>query len=126
MCTKGTKLYSIATGTCPKCQSGKMYIDSNPYKITKTLKMHQHCSHCGFQFMVEPNFFFGAMYVSYGLAVIAGLLTFFVSHYGFHADVDMSFISILSVLFVLMPVITRLSRNIYINVFVDYVPQLAK
>ncbi|AWI26083.1 DUF983 domain-containing protein [Flavobacterium pallidum] len=120
MCTKGTKLYSIATGTCPKCQAGKMYTHKNPYNLTKMLTMHEHCSHCGFQFMIEPNFFFGAMYVSYGLAVMAGLFTFLITHYGFHAGVDVSFISILTALLVLLPLITRLSRSIYINIFVNY------
>ncbi|AWA30185.1 DUF983 domain-containing protein [Flavobacterium magnum] len=120
MCTKGTKLYSIATGTCPKCQSGKMYIHKNPYNVTKMLTMHEHCSHCGFRFMVEPNFFFGAMYVSYGLAVMAGLFSFLITHYGFHAGVDVSFISIFATLFVLLPLITRGARSIYINIFVNY------
>ncbi len=116
----------MATGKCPKCHEGEMYADRNPYNISKTLKMHEHCSHCGFRFKVEPNFFFGAMYVSYALAVGIGITIFFAAHFGFDAGLMDSFIAIFVGLILLMPVITRLSRNIYINMFVNFDPQAAK
>jgi uncharacterized protein (DUF983 family) len=117
---KGTKIYSIATGTCPKCHEDHMYVNKNPYVISETMKMHDHCENCGFKYKVEPNFFFGAMYVSYGLAVIAGLASFLISHFIFGAGLQYSFINIFVSLILLMPLITRLSRNIYINLFVNY------
>ena len=39
MFKKGTKLYSIVNGKCPKCQEGKFFkygFTFNPSKITKT------------------------------------------------------------------------------------------
>ncbi len=117
---KGTKAYSIFTGTCPKCQESNMYVNSNPYVVTDLMKMHDHCSHCGFTYKIEPNFFFGAMYVSYAVSIIIGLLLFFISFYGFGASIEGVFITIAVGLFALMPYITRLSRNIYINIFVSY------
>src|SRR5690606_11279764 len=120
MLKKGSKLYSILTGTCPKCQLENMYVNKNPYNITESMKMHERCSHCGTKYKMEPNFFFGAMYVSYGLAVMVGIGIFLVSHFGFHAKMDTSFIAILVGLILLMPWVTRLSRNIYINMFMHY------
>jgi uncharacterized protein (DUF983 family) len=120
MLKKGSKLYSILTGTCPKCQNENMYVNKNPYVITETMKMHEHCSHCGLRYKMEPNFFFGAMYVSYGLAVLVGMIIFGVSFFLFEQSVKVSFISILISLILLMPWITRISRNIYINLFVHY------
>lgn len=38
--------------------------------------MHDKCSDCGYYFEREPGYFLGAMYVSYGLAVFQGILTF--------------------------------------------------
>jgi hypothetical protein len=32
MIPKGTKLYSILKGYCPKCQNESMCVESNPYK----------------------------------------------------------------------------------------------
>lgn len=120
MLKKGSKLYSILTGTCPKCQMEKMYINNNPYIISETMKMHDHCSHCGTKYKMEPNFFFGAMYVSYGIAVLIGILIFLLAYFAFNAGVKTSFIAILIGLIVLMPWVTRVSRNIYINMFMDY------
>ena len=120
MLKKGTKLYSILTGTCPKCQMEKMYINNNPFIISETMKMHDHCSHCGTKYKMEPNFFFGAMYVSYGVACLLGILIFLVTFLVFDAGMKNSFIAIFIGLIVLMPWVTRVSRNIYINMFMDY------
>lgn len=103
-----------------------MYVNPNPYNILETMKMHEHCQNCGFRYKVEPNFFFGAMYVSYGLSVAAGIATFAISKLGFGLDILQSFAAIFVVLIALMPVITRLSRNIYINMFVSYDDALSR
>ncbi len=120
MLKKGSKLYSILTGTCPRCQNEKMYCNPNPYLITETMKMHENCAHCGLKYKIEPNFFFGAMYVSYGLAVAACVFFFVVSFAFLKLTVLTSFIVIIFGLIALMPIITRLARNIYINFFVGY------
>ena len=117
---KESKIYSMITGTCPKCHEDHMYVNQNPYAIGQIMKMHDHCRNCGFKYKVEPNFFFGAMYVSYGLAVIAGLATFLIAHFIFHAAIQYAFTAIFFSLVLLMPIITRLSRNIYINIFVNF------
>lgn len=119
---KGNRIYSIATGKCPKCHEDNMYVNPNPYHITETMKMHDHCRNCGFKYKVEPNFFFGAMYVSYALSVLIGIITFAIAKVGFGADLLDSFVAIFITLGLLTPVITRLSRNIYINMFVSYDP----
>ena len=116
----------MATGACPRCQHESMYENPNPYHIGQTMKMHEHCSHCGLKYKIEPNFFFGAMYVSYALAVAAGVASFVVAHWGFGLDLPQSFWVIFGVLAVLMPLIARLSRNIYIHFFVSYDPAYAQ
>ena len=120
MLKKGSKLYSILTGTCPRCQSESMYISQNPYNVIKTLKLRENCSKCGLKYQIEPNFFFGAMYVSYAAAVAVGMAIFLVAHFAFEASLNNSFIAIIVGLLVLMPWIARISRNIYINLFVNY------
>ena len=61
MLKKGSKLNSILTGTCPKCQNERMYEVKNPYKLNATLKMNETCSHCDTRYKIEPSFFYGAM-----------------------------------------------------------------
>ena len=53
MIKKGTKLYSILTGACPKCHQESMYMNKNPYILTDTLKIHDHCSHCKTKYRIE-------------------------------------------------------------------------
>ena len=122
MLKKGSKLNSILTGTCPKCMNESMYVDKNLLHIGSILKMHEKCSHCGLKYQIEPSFFYGAMYVSYGLNVAVGIATFIVSYLFLGADIQTSFIAIIISLIVLFPIVLRLSRNIYINMFVSYDP----
>lgn len=117
---KGSKLNSIFTSTCPVCQEGDMYLEDNPYKISKIMEMHEHCEHCGKKFKIEPSFFFGAMYVSYGVGVAISVAAFVISYFILGLDRNYSFLAIIIALAVLFPLIVRISRNIWINLFVDY------
>ena len=123
MLKKGSKLNSILTGSCPTCQNESMYSDKNPLHLTNVLKMNENCSHCGFKYQIEPSFFYGAMYVSYGLNVAVGIAAFIVSFVFFGANIEQSFIAIVITLILLFPFVLRLSRNLYINMFVSYDPE---
>ncbi len=117
---KGTKLYSIFTGTCPVCHQGEMYVESNPFKLSQIMKMHERCSHCGLKFKIEPSFFFGAMYVSYGIGVAISVASFVITHFILNLSIHISFITIIAALVLLFPYIIRISRNIWINLFLNY------
>ena len=126
MLKKGSKLYSILTGTCPRCQKESMYVDQNLLHITNCIKMNENCSHCGLKYQIEPSFFYGAMYVSYGLTVALGVVAFLISKVYFGLELNQSFIAIIIALIITMPVTARLARNIYINMFVSYDKDAAK
>ncbi|RTY68891.1 DUF983 domain-containing protein [Flavobacterium sp. GSP27] len=126
MLKKGSKLYSILTGTCPKCQNESMYLDKNPLHLNKILKMHENCSHCGLRYQIEPSFFYGAMYVSYGLNVAIGIAAFVISFVLFESSLKVAFLAIIVSLVILFPFVLRWARNIYINMFVSYDHKLNK
>ncbi|MBC5839933.1 DUF983 domain-containing protein [Flavobacterium sp. F-380] len=126
MLKKGSKLNSILTGTCPKCQNESMYLDKNPFNLTNTLKMHEKCSHCGLTYQIEPSFFYGAMYVSYGLNVATGVAAFIISYVILGTSLKTAFIAIIIALIILFPYVLRWARNIYINMFVSYDPNWEK
>ncbi|MBT8273162.1 MAG: DUF983 domain-containing protein [Bacteroidia bacterium] len=125
MVKKGNKLYSILTGSCPKCHQESMYCNKNSYLLSETLKMHDHCSHCNTKYKMEPSFFYGAMYVSYAVGIAFATAAFVISFLFLGADRNTTFISIVITLIVFLPVILRLSRNIWINMFMKYDKQLA-
>ena len=79
MLKKGTKLYSILTGSCPKCHEESMYVDRNPYSLGKLFKMHERCSNCGTKYKIEPSFFYGAMYVSYAVGIAFAVAAFVIA-----------------------------------------------
>lgn len=120
MLKKGSKLYSILTGTCPRCQEESMYIDKNPYNLSKVYKMHENCSHCGLHYKIEPSFFYGAMYVSYAVGVAFSVAAFIISYVFFNSSLKTAFIAIVITLIALMPISMRVSRNIWINFFISY------
>ncbi|SNB15828.1 DUF983 domain-containing protein [Flavobacterium psychrophilum] len=120
MLKKGLKLNSILTGSCPKCHEESMYMDKNPFHLTNIFKMHETCSHCGTRYKIEPSFFFGAMYVSYGIGIAFSVAAFVISFLVFGSTLKVSFLSIGVTLVLFMPIIMRLSRNIWINFFIHF------
>jgi uncharacterized protein (DUF983 family) len=125
MFKKGTKLYSIFTGSCPKCHSESMYKRTNPYNVTAVYDMHEHCSVCHTKYKIEPSFFYGAMYVSYGLGVAIAVAAFIISFVFLGSSMATAFFSIMGALVLLMPLNMRLARNIWINFFITYDPDAA-
>lgn len=120
MFKKGTKLYSIVNGKCPKCQEGKFFkygFTFNPSKITK---IHDNCANCNLKYMMEPSFFYGAMYVNYGITVALSVAVFVITKLSLDFDLLQSFMAVVVALFVLAPINLRLSRILWINMFVSY------
>jgi hypothetical protein len=120
MLKKGSKLNSILTGSCPKCQEESMYLEKNPYIVSKIFKMHDACGHCGTRYKMEPSFFYGAMYVSYGLSIAFGVAVFIISNVFIGLGLIDSFTAIVITLILTYPLILRLSRNIWINLFIHF------
>jgi hypothetical protein len=126
MIRKGMKLYSILFGACPKCHQESMYVNKNPYALSDIFKMHERCSHCNSKYQIEPSFFYGSMYVSYGVGIAFAVAAFIISYEFFGSSLVTAFIAIIGTLVGFMPIIMRLSRNIWINLFMSYDKDLVK
>ena len=83
---KGSKLYSIFKMKCPRCQEGDFFI-SKPYDLKRAGDTHERCPQCNLKYSKEPGFYFGAMFVSYGLGV-ALFVTLWVSFNLFFEDLE--------------------------------------
>ena len=119
MFKKGTKLFSVIKNKCPRCHEGNFFVNPNPFTFKNNIKIHEKCNRCNLKYMIEPSFFYGAMYVSYALTV-AFAIAIFVICYLLGFGMITSFISIIATLLILMPITMRLSRIFYINMFVHY------
>ena len=58
-------LKSILLCRCPKCHEGQLFIDQNPYHLSKLSEMVKICPVCGFDVENETGFHFLSMYMSY-------------------------------------------------------------
>lgn len=119
MIKKGTKLFSIVKNKCPRCQDGDFFVNSNPLNFEGNLKIHEKCPECNFKYMIEPSFFYGAMYISYALTVAIAVATFIISQL-LDLNLVWTITTIIIVLILLIPYLVRISRLIYINMFVSY------
>lgn len=126
MLKKGYKLYSILFGKCPRCHKESMYQEKNPYKLNTTLKLNETCSSCNLKYQLEPSFFYGSMYVSYPIGIAFTVPPFMVSHFLCKASLLTTFFAITGTLIICLPIIARLSRNTWINFFVNYEKNVTK
>ena len=126
MFKKGSKLYSILRAKCPRCHQGEFYVSKFTYNPNKVTKIHDNCECCNLKYMMEPSFFYGAMYVNYGLTVAISIVTFLIATLIFNASLLQSFAAIIIALVVLVPFNLRLARIIWINMFVSYDKDVVK
>ena len=120
MFKKGTKIYSIFNGKCPRCHEGDFFKHGFTFNPSKITKLHDNCSHCNLKYMIEPSFFYGAMYINYGITVAISVAVFVIAKLGFELDLLQSFLMILAALIVLAPINLRLARILWINMFVNF------
>jgi uncharacterized protein (DUF983 family) len=120
MFKRGTKIYSVLNGKCPRCHEGNFFKHKFTFNPSKITQLHDNCPKCNLRYMMEPSFFYGAMYVNYGITVALSIVTFLITSLIFEAVLLQSFAAIIITLLLLTPLNLRLSRIIWINMFVNY------
>ncbi|MDF9796925.1 uncharacterized protein (DUF983 family) [Catalinimonas alkaloidigena] len=113
-----TLLYALLNHKCPRCRQGDLFkysLFEKPLHFTATNKT---CPHCQLIFEREPGFFFGAMYVSYALTMGVLLSTAFILYNVFgDPELWVYIVTVPSIVLLLLPVIFRYSRTIYLHGF---------
>ena len=81
------------------------------------------CEYCGQPYEPETGFYYGAMYVSYALSIMA----MFIPAYSLYFLFDISFGTMLALVLGIyvgfFPIFFRISRNIWLNIFVKFNPE---
>ena len=113
---QGSLFMRIMKEKCPHCGKGDVYAKKK--KFLELPVMKDNCDECHYYFDREPGYFLGAMYISYGLAVLQGISTFLLL-YAFLPNIPTIY-----VVLIILGVITlfsmknyKLSRIIYIHIF---------
>lgn len=126
------KLGAVLRHRCPKCGKGKFF--TKPMSnIGQLLSMYEKCDNCSLKYEIEPGFFYGSMYVSYGLALIFSGITFAfftIPQYFLHENLNSIFdamgkvpiipfiITNIVVLILLLPYIGRTARVLWLSLFI--------
>ncbi len=109
-------LKGIAKGSCPVCGKGKIF--KTNYQWYKTPEMNKSCPHCHFVYEKEPGFFWGAMYVSYGIGIAVSLAIFGLCQFIFTDPFDLRIIPLVTLSLLSISLINyRYSRIIWIYLF---------
>ncbi len=106
---------------CPRCQDGNLFV--KPMQITKPVDMPDQCPQCGQQYLPEPGFYYGAMFLSY---ILSGF--FFLGVVGcciiiFDMSVNSSMLLLVGVAVLTYLPLIRFSRSLWINLMVKYNPR---
>lgn len=126
MFTKDSKLYSIFTSKCPQCHEGAFFENKLSFNVIKTTETKSHCPKCNLKYMREPSFFYGAMYVGYGLSVALAVALYIISAVFFELSMRQSLVVIAIGLTLVAPWSLRISRVIWIHLFIKYQKEPSK
>lgn len=126
MFTKDSKLFSIFSSKCPQCHEGDFFENKLSFHVLKTTQTKSHCPKCNLKYMREPSFFYGAMYVGYGISVAIAIALYFISTVVFNLSILQILILIAVGLTVVAPWSLRISRVIWIHLFIKYQKDITK
>lgn len=118
---KGKKLYSIIKLKCPHCHEGDFFEGRNFYNFKTPSKSHDVCLKCNRRLYIEPGFYYGAMYVSYGISV-AHAISFWVAQMVLGIEVSYwgFIIFVGATLLAVTPFYYGMSKLIWANMFFNY------
>jgi len=112
--------YALLFMKCPKCHHGNLFNDPNPYHLKHITDMPQRCAVCGQIYFPEVGFYWGAMYISYGLTVLFSAINVGLLWLLFGFNMWLLIIGNAILLLAGMPLFYRYSRAIWLMFFVSF------
>ena len=123
--SKGSKLYSILFNKCPKCHIGRFWATNNPFRnmFFNTKIACQTCENCSLTYELETGFWYGSMYVSYAISVAVMVIFWTLTNFFYPLiNVFNEILIIVLAILLISPLNYHVSRLIWINFFVKYIP----
>lgn len=102
---------------------GDFFKTNNPYDLKNFDKTNINCDYCAESFLREPGFYIGAMYVSYALTVAMTVTAFVGFILIFDFELEYVLAGLILAIIVLLPILFRTARIMWINIFVKYDPE---
>jgi uncharacterized protein (DUF983 family) len=121
MCTKGSKVYSITQLKCPQCHEGEMF-ETGSWSFVKPFDMLDRCPKCDLNYLPEPGYYYGAMFISYIWTGWFSLIFVALFHWYIHWSINAAFGMLVLFMAVNFVYIFRISRLMWININTKYDP----
>ena len=107
---------AILEQRCPRCREGRLF-NEPAYRSLNFYKMKAQCEVCEQVFDPEPGFYFGAMYISYAFLVAISVSSWVFLYVLFKPSFLTYLVVILSANVLLLPLIFRYSRTLFLYGF---------
>lgn len=112
-----TRFRAIVEGRCPRCRTGKMF-KHNSFALSKLTQTNTECSNCKQDFVIEPGFYWGAMYISYGVNVASLIGCLIVYLVFFYEKSELYVVGAMIVIVgLLIPINYKYSRILMLHLF---------
>ncbi|MDF2158015.1 DUF983 domain-containing protein [Algoriphagus sp. CAU 1675] len=112
--SKKSGLVAMLGGKCPQCREGHMFPVSL-ISYNKLSQVNKNCEVCGANFQPEPDFYYGAMYISYAFSVALVITALVAINVLIEKPELWMYLTTVVVLNVfLLPVMLRLSKTLYL------------
>ncbi|WBU90772.1 DUF983 domain-containing protein [Cellulophaga omnivescoria] len=108
---------SLLKGKCPQCKKRNIFNAAQGLFLLSIPEMDAVCKNCNFKFEKEPGFFFGAMFVSYALAVAEFIAFSILFYFILKMPILYTFFGVLFFALILSTFNYRYSRIIWIYLF---------
>ncbi|MDP5077067.1 MAG: DUF983 domain-containing protein [Nonlabens sp.] len=123
---KNSYFYSMLFLKCPQCRQGD-FLEASPYDFSSMNKVKERCPKCDLKYSIEPSFYTGSMYVSYGVGIAFAVAAYVILLLlGLAGNPVIIFITIVVVLAIFFPYIGAVSKAIWAHIFFKYDAQLAR
>jgi uncharacterized protein (DUF983 family) len=116
------KAASILQLSCPRCRRAKLF-KTPTFSFKQPFDMKGHCDLCGQDFMPEPGFYYGAMFLSYIFMAWFCISFIALFHWVLGWSTNGSFALLLAVCAIFYVYIFRLARSAWIGFNVKYDPK---
>ncbi|MCH7414226.1 DUF983 domain-containing protein [Belliella sp. R4-6] len=105
---------AMINGNCPRCREGSIF-PTSIVSYRKLSDVHQKCPTCNAVLTPEPDFFYGAMYISYAFSVALVVNVLIILNYFFNDPEVWVYVSTVMIAnIVLIPIMLRYSKVLYL------------
>jgi phage FluMu protein Com len=105
---------AMLQGKCPKCREGNIFPNSM-FSYRKLTVVNERCPNCNAVLIPEPDFFYGAMYISYAFSVALVINVMIILNWFFDDPEVMTYIlTVLVANLILLPLMLRYSKILYL------------